>query len=199
MESANEWLKFLKEAVPLVAVLLKIVVGIMNASRHGNESLAIYPQVAKTGLQDVAQPPEEPPTHLDARFGDYSVQDLEERSMMRGPRSCQTHAVAAILGQCRPVDCSKRRKPIYMQFVRESYWHVTFFEEDRKTPLPLSVVFHDEGKLINTARRGGADFTPAGRDAFDNALRKGCGGAWLWLTEAQYSRLLRSSNHPVAA
>ncbi|MDP9050834.1 MAG: hypothetical protein M3O31_08945 [Acidobacteriota bacterium] len=71
-------------------------------------------------------------------------------------------------------------------------WHVSFMEEDLKTPLPRRFTFQDEVKILDLARHGGADFTLAGRQAIDQGIERGRGAVWLKLTPEQYAKLKRS-------
>src|SRR5579859_2315554 len=51
---------------------------------------------------------------------------------------------------------TKANHRVYMQFVRRDVWHVTFLEPGLQTPLPKTLIFKDEGKIRELARRGEA-------------------------------------------
>lgn len=68
-------------------------------------------------------------------------------------------------------------------------WRVTFVEEDLKTPLPCSLLFASEEKVLDMAKRGGAEWTSADREAMAYGLNRGRGAVWLRLRPEQYSKL----------
>ena len=70
-----------------------------------------------------------------------------------------------------------------------SGWRITFLEEDLKTPLPRKLQFQDDLKILDMARRGGADFSLAGRQAIEQGIATGRGAVWLNLTLDQYRKL----------
>jgi len=85
---------------------------------------------------------------------------------------------------CAPI----QRVYMHYQQVREG-WRVTFLERDLTTPLPRRFVFQQPEKVIDMARRGGAAFNLAGRQALEGGIGNGRGGVWLNLTEEQYRKL----------
>lgn len=54
-------------------------------------------------------------------------------------------------------------------------WQVAFLEEDLRTSLRKKLSFHDEQKLVDLAKRGGACFDLAGRQAIENGISIGRG------------------------
>ena len=85
--------------------------------------------------------------------------------------------------------CEPRRR-VYMSFqLVNGGWHVAFLEEDLRTSLRRKLTFNDEHKLIDLAKRGGACFDLAGRQAIENGILTGRGGVWLQLTKEQYGKL----------
>jgi hypothetical protein len=68
-------------------------------------------------------------------------------------------------------------------------WSVTFLEEDLKTSLPRRFVFQNDVKILDLARRGGAEFNLAGRQAIEQGISMGRGAVWLSLTREQYAKL----------
>ena len=58
--------------------------------------------------------------------------------------------------------CAPRHR-VYMHFMlAKEGWSVTFLEEDLKTSLPCRFVFQNDVKILDLARRGGAEFNLAG-------------------------------------
>ena len=81
-----------------------------------------------------------------------------------------------------------------MQFVNgEQGWRVTFLDRDLRTALPRTILIQDEQKIIDMARRGGADWTSADRETVEFAIRQGKGAVWLNLTPEQYGKLMTGS------
>jgi hypothetical protein len=78
-----------------------------------------------------------------------------------------------------------------MRFVRLDVWHVTFLEPGFDRPLPKRLIFKDEGKIRELARRGEAWQTSEDRQMLDYAIAKGEGGVYLRLSPEQYARLRR--------
>jgi hypothetical protein len=81
---------------------------------------------------------------------------------------------------------------MHFQSAKEG-WRVTFLEQDLKTSLPRSFVFQSPERVEEMARRGGADWTSADRQAIEHGISQGRGGAWLNLTPEQYAKLHRRS------
>ena len=68
-------------------------------------------------------------------------------------------------------------------------WSVTFLEQDLKTPLPRLILFQNDVKILDMARRGGAESNLAGRQAIEQGISMGRGADWLRLTREQYAKL----------
>jgi hypothetical protein len=68
-------------------------------------------------------------------------------------------------------------------------WHVAFLEAVCKTSLRRKLSFAIPEKILDMARRGGAELTSATRCDLETAIRTGRGGVWLNLTPDQYARL----------
>lgn len=82
---------------------------------------------------------------------------------------------------------------VYMSFMLRDGWYCQFLEEDLRTPLPKTLRFKDQEKLIELARRAGAIKNLEDRQSIENAIQIGRGGIWLRLTEAQYGALKHPS------
>ncbi len=78
-----------------------------------------------------------------------------------------------------------------MKFVRMDVWHVTFLEPGLERPLPKTLTFTDEGKIMALARRGEAWQTAEDRQMLDLGIIQGEGAVYLRLTPEQYARLRR--------
>ena len=70
-------------------------------------------------------------------------------------------------------------------------WHCQFLKDDLKTSLPRKLTFQDPDKLIDIARKGGAEFTSAERQALEFGISRGRGAVWLNLTAEQLNKLKR--------
>jgi hypothetical protein len=84
-------------------------------------------------------------------------------------------------------------KRIFLQFNFRQGWFCQFLEEDRKTPLPRTVLLSDERKLFQLVKRGGFRLNMCGRQETEDAIRKKRGGVWLELTPDQYAKLRQLS------
>ncbi len=80
-------------------------------------------------------------------------------------------------------------KRVFLQFSFRQGWFCQFLEEDRKTPLPRTVLLSDEGKLFELVKRDGFTLNISGRQEIEEAIRKKRGGVWLELTPEQYAKL----------
>ncbi len=80
-----------------------------------------------------------------------------------------------------------------MHFMFRKGWFCQFLEEDLKTPLPRKMLFADDQKIWEMAKRGGFTLNIAGRQQLQEAIRKGVGGIWLELTREQHAKLKESS------
>ncbi len=90
---------------------------------------------------------------------------------------------------CDRCDPANRHR-VYMNFMFvQGGWYCQFLEPDLKTSLRRKLVYQDSQKIIEMARRGGADFTLAGRQGIEEGIAKGRGGVWLELTGMQYGTL----------
>jgi hypothetical protein len=87
---------------------------------------------------------------------------------------------------------TKANHRVFMQFVRRDVWHVTFLEPGLQRPLPKTLTFRDEGKIMELALRGEAWQTSEDRQLLDYAIAKGEGGVYLRLTPEQYRKLRRA-------
>lgn len=85
-----------------------------------------------------------------------------------------------------------QRHRVYMSFVRDgNQWHCRFHQDDlAKTPISRQFVFSSAEKIHEAARRGNGLTDVEPRHALDEAVTIGRGGAWLHLTEDQYSALV---------
>ena len=81
------------------------------------------------------------------------------------------------------------RHRVYMSFQSRYGWHCQFLEQDLKTPLPRKLHFASPDKLVKLVERGGGLSNLESRQALDQAIKIGRGGAFLNLTEEQYARL----------
>ena len=73
--------------------------------------------------------------------------------------------------------------------VRGGSWHCQFLLDGLKTSLRRKLTFQDPQKVIETAKKGGADFTSADRQALEYGIEKGRGAIWLNLTTEQLRKL----------
>lgn len=94
----------------------------------------------------------------------------------RGERLCQ---------RCAGASTTR----VFLQFSFRQGWFCEFLEEDRKTPLPRTVMLADERKLRELVKRGGFALNISGRQEIEEAIRKKRGGVWLELTREQYAKL----------
>ena len=80
-------------------------------------------------------------------------------------------------------------KRAFLQFSFRQGWYCQFLEEDRKTPLPRTVMLDDQRKLFELVKRGGFTLNISGRREMEEAIRTKHGGVWLELTPEQYAKL----------
>ena len=73
--------------------------------------------------------------------------------------------------------------------LREGTWFCQFLMDDLKTSLPRTFTFTAFEKVTEMARRGGADWTSADRQAIEYACNQGRGAVWLRLTDEQLGKL----------
>lgn len=84
---------------------------------------------------------------------------------------------------------------VFMSFVFRSRWHCRFHADNLgKTPISRQFIFCEVQKIYDLARRGRGFTEKESRDAFDQAIKVGCGGVWLQLSEEQYSALVAASD-----
>ena len=84
-------------------------------------------------------------------------------------------------------------KRVFLRFSFRQGWFCQFLEEDRKTPLPRTVLLSDERKLFELVKRGGFTLNISGRLEIEEAISKKRGGVWLELTPDQYAKLRQLS------
>jgi hypothetical protein len=80
-----------------------------------------------------------------------------------------------------------------MHFMFRKGWLCQFLEEDLKTPLPRKVLFENDQKIWEMAKRGGFTLNISGRQEIQEAIRRRRGGIWLELTPEQYAKLREPS------
>ena len=85
------------------------------------------------------------------------------------------------------------KKRVYMHFMFRKGWLCQFLEEDLKTPLPRKVLFENDQKIWEMAKRGGFTLNISGRQEIQEAIRRRRGGIWLELTPEQYAKLREPS------
>jgi hypothetical protein len=85
------------------------------------------------------------------------------------------------------------KKRVYMHFMFRKGWLCQFVEEDLKTPLPRKVLFENDQKIWEMAKRGGFTLNISGRQEIQEAIRRRRGGIWLELTPEQYAKLREPS------
>jgi len=78
---------------------------------------------------------------------------------------------------------------VYASFQCRNGWFVQFLESDLRTPLRKRVTFASPEKIVEMARRGGADWNLESRAGLQHGIDIGRGGFYLNLTDEQYSRL----------
>jgi len=69
------------------------------------------------------------------------------------------------------------------------HWYCQFLRDDCKTSLPRKFNFTNFDKVTEMAKRGGADWTSADRQALEYAFKQGRGGVWLNLSDEQLDKL----------
>ena len=69
---------------------------------------------------------------------------------------------------------------------------MTFLDKDLRIALPRTMLVQDEQKIIDLAKRGGADWTSADRESIEFGIRQGKGAVWLNLTLEQYGKLKKA-------
>ena len=85
--------------------------------------------------------------------------------------------------------CEPRQR-IYMYYMHTPKgWFCQFLLADLRTPLRKRVIFQDPQKVVELAKKGGAEFTSADRQALEYGLSQGRGAVWLNLTQAQLAKL----------
>ena len=84
--------------------------------------------------------------------------------------------------------CAPRRRICMHYMLATGGWYCQFLEEDLKTPLRRTFTFATEEKVLDMAKRGGAEWT-SDREAMEYGLRQGRGNVWLRLTAEQYAKL----------
>ena len=87
------------------------------------------------------------------------------------------------------VRCAPRHK-VCMHFMRADGWYCQFLEQDLKTSARKPLLSSPE-KILDLARRGGADMKLEDIQAIEYAIATGRGSLWLNLTEEQYRKLKR--------
>jgi hypothetical protein len=90
---------------------------------------------------------------------------------------------------CAKCEILRPQHRVLMNFMERDGWFVSFLEADCMTSLPRTFTFTDAGKILEMARRGGANMTSASKADIQTGLNRGRGGIWLNLTPAQYAGL----------
>lgn len=103
-------------------------------------------------------------------------------------RLCDRCTPTTPLPSRKPV-ASERTHRVYVSFFLRNGWHIGFLEADLRTSIGRGRTFQSEDKLLALAERGAEDNSLAGKQAFDEAIRKGRGGLWLLLTDEQHRAL----------
>jgi len=76
-----------------------------------------------------------------------------------------------------------------MHFMLSDSWHCQFLEQDLKTSAGKPLTLATPEKIIELARRGGAEMKLEDVQAIEYAIQMGRGNLWLNLTEDQYRKL----------
>ena len=84
--------------------------------------------------------------------------------------------------------CKPPLKGVYVAFERKVSWHVVFSDSHTHKRL-RSLVFQDESKLYEMAKRGGALTNLEAKQAIELAIANGKGGLFLQLAPEQYAKL----------
>lgn len=87
-----------------------------------------------------------------------------------------------------PDDRPNHRVLMQWDFYR-GMWHVSFLEQDCRTPLPRKFKFQEPEKIRDLARKGEALRTSEDRMMFEQGIEKGRGAIYLNLTAEQYRKL----------
>jgi hypothetical protein len=86
--------------------------------------------------------------------------------------------------------CKPPLKGVYVAFERKVSWHVVFSDGQTQKRL-CTVVFQDEQKLYELAKRGGALTNLEAKQAIELGIASGKGGLFLQLSPDQYAKLER--------
>ena len=86
--------------------------------------------------------------------------------------------------------CQPKRHRVYMHFMLlPKGWVCHFLEADVRTSLSKKLIFQDPQKIVEMAKKGGADFMSADRLALEYGINLGRRSLWLNLTDEQYKKL----------
>lgn len=86
--------------------------------------------------------------------------------------------------------CAPKRK-VYFYFMQCNGWHCQFLEQDLKTSAASPLILTSPEKIIELARRGGAEMKLEDVQAIEYGISIGRGSVWLNLTDEQYRKLKR--------
>lgn len=100
-------------------------------------------------------------------------------------------AIERYCTRCQP------RHRIYMHYMHTHRgWLCQFMLEDVRTPLGKRFTFQDPQKVVEMAKKGGAEFTSADRQALEYGINMGRGAVWLNLTREQLAKLKGPASRP---
>ena len=103
---------------------------------------------------------------------------------------CKTFLKPLPITECYCSKCDPTRHRVNMHFMNtQGGWYCQFLEEDLKTPLRRKLYFHDFHKVVDLAKREGAEFTAAVRWEIEAGLENGRGSVWLNLSEEHYRKI----------
>ena len=103
------------------------------------------------------------------------------------PSAPHQRALSRLGDPCR---LNQPRRRLLMSFMLAGEgWRISFLEADCRTSLKRKLVFSEPDKILEMARRGGADLTSAARCDLEHGISIGRGGVWLNLTAEQYRAL----------
>ena len=93
------------------------------------------------------------------------------------------------------VRCAPKRK-VYMHFMLTNGWYCQFLEQDLKTLAGKSLHLRSPEKILEMARRGGAEMKLEDIQAIEYGISMGRGSVWLNLTNEQYQKLKKRGMRP---
>lgn len=86
--------------------------------------------------------------------------------------------------------CKPPLKVVCVRFEKKVSWHLVFFDNTTQQQL-CALVFADDGKIVELAKRSGALTNLEAKQALEHGIHTGSGAVILKLTPEQYAKLQR--------